>query len=291
MKRYKSTSGRQLIYDSYNTLLKSWKTDFEEKDIVTSYGQTHIIVAGDPQNPPLLLFHGTADNSAMMWVYNIKELSERFYVLAVDAIGGSGKSEPNAHYYKYFDQITWIDEILAGLGIQQINICGVSYGAYLSYYYALERPSRVHKIVCLAGGIPSSQFEVMSRMMAAFLPEALFPTEKNCRKLLKKLSGPYYSRLEVNEILMKHWYYLLKYFNNRSMMQHKIQIHKDSELTILNDRVIFLIGQFDRLSNHSKAIKRLQDNKINYKIIKDAGHAINHEQSDIINKEIIEFLL
>ena len=290
MKRYKSTSGRQLIYDSYNTLLKSWKTDFEEKDIVTSYGQTHIIVAGDPQNPPLLLFHGTADNSAMMWIYNIKELSERFYVLAVDAIGGSGKSEPNADYYKHFDQITWIDEILAGLGIQQTNICGVSYGAYLSYYYALERPSRVHKIVCLAGGIPSSQFEVMLRMMAAFLPEALFPTEKNCRKLLKKLSGPYYSRLEVNEILMKHWYYLLKYFNNRSMMQHKIQIHKDSELTILNDRVIFLIGQFDRLSNHSKAIKRLQDNKINYKIIKDAGHAINHEQSDIINKEIIEFL-
>src|SRR4051812_28684437 len=116
MKRYKNTSSRQLIYDSYNTLLKSWKTDFEEKDIETSYGQTHIIVAGNPQSPPLLLFHGTADNSAMMWVYNIKELSEQFYVLAVDAIGGSGKSEPNANYYKQFNQITWIDEILAGLG-------------------------------------------------------------------------------------------------------------------------------------------------------------------------------
>ena len=59
----------------------------------------------------------------MMWVYNIKELSEQFYVLAVDAIGGSGKSEPNADYYKQFNQITWIDEILAGLGIQQTNIC------------------------------------------------------------------------------------------------------------------------------------------------------------------------
>ena len=56
MQRYKNTSGRQLIYDSYNTLLKSWKTDFEELDIETSYGQTHIIVAGDPQRPPLLFF-------------------------------------------------------------------------------------------------------------------------------------------------------------------------------------------------------------------------------------------
>ncbi|RAJ00934.1 hypothetical protein DET54_102421 [Paenibacillus pabuli] len=39
-----------------------------------------------------------------------------------------------------------------------------------------------------------------------------------------------------------------------------------------------------------KSIKRLEDNNIMYKIIEDAGHAINHEQADVINKEIIEFL-
>lgn len=290
MKRFKETSGMHLIYDSYDSLLKTWGTVFEEQDIETSYGQTHIIVSGNPQNPPLMLFHGTADNAAMMWVYNIKELSEKFYVIAVDAIGGSGKSEPNALYYNQFNQITWVDEILDQLGLELINICGVSYGAHLSYYYTLKRPARVHKVVCLAGGIPTSKFEALTKMMAAFLPEALFPSEKNCRKLLKKLSGPNYSRLEENETLMKHWYYLLKYFNNKSMMQHKIHIHKDSELTVLKDKAMFLIGKYDRLSYHSKAIKRLEDNNIRHKIVHDAGHAINHEQSEVINKEIIEFL-
>lgn len=68
MKRYKSLSGRELIVDSYDTLLQSWGTEYQEKDIATSYGITHVITVDDSQSRPLLLFHGTADNSAMMWI-------------------------------------------------------------------------------------------------------------------------------------------------------------------------------------------------------------------------------
>lgn len=290
MERYKSISGRQLIMDTYDTLLSSWDTEFEEKDIETKYGLTHVIITGDDRKPPLLLFHGTADNSAMMWIYNVKELSKHFYIIAVDAIGGSGKSEPNEEYNKSFNQVTWIDAILDAFHLHAVNICGVSYGAYLSYYYTLKRPERVNKAICLAGRIPSSQFEVMFKMMGAFLPEALFPSEQNCKKLLRKLSGPHYSKFEQNDVLMKHWFYLLKYFNNKSMMQHKIEISSDEELTELEERVVFLIGEQDRLANYPKAIKRLEKNKIHYKIIPDAGHAINHEQAELIHKEILDFI-
>lgn len=290
MQRYKKPIGKQLIYESYDRLLQLWGTDFEELDIDTTFGKTHIITAGNQLSPPLLLFHGTADNSAMMWIYNIKELSEKYFVIAVDSVGGSGKSEPSSMYYKKFNQVTWIDEILSALEIHTTNICGVSYGAYLSYHYTLKRPSKVNKAICLAGRIPSSQFEVISKMMLAFLPEALFPSESNCKKLLRKLSGPNYSAFEENEVLMKHWYYLLKYFNNNSMMHHKIELNENIELSILKDKALFLIGEYDRLTNYTKAIKRLEDNNINFKIIKDAGHAINHEQADIINNEITEFL-
>ena len=64
--------------------------------IPTTYGDTHIITAGSPDQPPLLLLHGTGDNAAMMWIYNMEELSRSFYVIAVDNIGGSGKSEPSS---------------------------------------------------------------------------------------------------------------------------------------------------------------------------------------------------
>lgn len=291
MKRYKGSSGKQFIYDSYDLLLHSWGVDFEEKDIETSYGQTHVITVGNAENPPLLLFHGTADNSAMMWIYNIQALSDQFYVIAIDAIGGSGKSEPNAAYFKSFNQAAWIDDIYDALNLHTANICGVSYGAYLSYYYALMRPDKVNRAICLAGRIPSSQFEVFAKMTAAFLPEALFPSEKNCKKLLRKLSGSHYSIFEENEELMKHWYYLLKYFNNQSMMKHKIELHEDAEISKLREKAIFLIGEHDRLSNYPKAIKRLEENRLPYKIINDAGHALNHEKANDVNKEIIDFLI
>lgn len=115
---------RQLLIDTYDMLLNSWDTEFEEKDIETRYGLTHVIIAGNCLNPPLLLFHGTADNSAMMWIYNVKELSKYFHIIAVDTIRGSGKSEPIEEYNKNFNQVNWIDDILNALEIPVINICG-----------------------------------------------------------------------------------------------------------------------------------------------------------------------
>ncbi|MGF6355818.1 pimeloyl-ACP methyl ester carboxylesterase [Paenibacillus sp. 4624] len=289
MERYKSFQGRQLIYQSYDKLLQSYDVHVEEEYIETSFGQTHVITAGDSQNPSLLLFHGTADNAAMMWVYNMNELSRKFYVIAVDSIGGSGKSEPNAEYFKRFDQVKWMDDIMDAFQLHDSYICGVSYGAYLSYFYTLKRPERIRKAMCLAGRIPSSTFEVMSKMMKAFMPEALFPSEKNCEKLLRKLCGPNYAVFAENEELMRHWYYLLKYFNNKSMMKHRIQFVDDVELATLVGKAKFLIGEHDILSNYPKAIHKLQRNQLNYEIIREAGHAINHEQADLVNQKIIEF--
>ncbi|MCR8842639.1 alpha/beta hydrolase [Paenibacillus sp. SC116] len=290
MQRYKSSIGKQLIYESYDRLLRSWNVDYVERIIQTSFGNTHMITAGDVSNPPLLLFHGTADNSSMMWVYNAQKLAENYYLIAVDAIGGSGKSEPNREYHRNFCQTVWIDELLLALNIRETYVAGVSYGAYLACSYAIERPDKVKKAVCMAGRVPSSQFEVMTKMMAAFLPEALFPTRKSCVRLLRKLGGSERSVFEQNEELMNHWYYLLKYFNNQSMFKHKIKIYKDTELISLQDKVLFLIGEHDRLANYPKAINKLKQNNLLYKIVPGAGHSINHDQAEIINKEIMQFL-
>lgn len=291
MKRYKSKEGQELIHETYDRLLDSWNVIHERQNILTSYGSTHVIITGIITKPPLLLFHGVGDNSAMMWLYNIKQLSEHFYVIAVDAIGGSGRSEPNELYYRSFDQTIWLDEILEQLQLEEVNIAGVSYGAYLAYHYAITRPSKVRKIVCMAGRVASSQGEIIGTMMKAFLPEAIFPTEKNSKKLLRKLCGPNYTVFENQPILMNHWYYLLKYFNNKSMMKHKTIIFDDTKLQLLRDKSLFIIGELDILSNYPKAIQKLRDNQLRYKIVKDAGHAVNHEQADEVNAEICNYLL
>jgi pimeloyl-ACP methyl ester carboxylesterase len=287
VKRFKKEIGKQLVYESYDKLLELWDMEKDIKEIPTAYGVTNIITAGEAKDQPLLLFHGVGDNSALMWIYNIKELAKRFYVIAIDTIGGSGKSEPNEAYFKNFEQSAWINEILDKLGIDKVFIAGVSYGAYLACHYLIKNPERVLKIVCMAGGVRTSLF----RMMTVFLPEALFPTEKNIKKLLRKLSGPNFSVFEKNEELLKHWRYLLKYFNNQSMFYHKIAKFNKEELLTLKGKSLFLIGEYDKLSNYPKSIKSLSDNGLLFKIIKDAGHGINHEQAELINNEIVSFLL
>ncbi|WP_438349319.1 alpha/beta fold hydrolase [Paenibacillus sp. FA6] len=285
--RFKSIEGKQWLYESYERLLSAWNVEYEEVDIHTRYGKTHIILAGKREHPPLVLFHGVGDNSALMWIYNVGELAKHFYIIAVDTIGGPGKSEPNEMYGKGFEQALWIDDLLNSLNISKVNIAGVSNGTYLANYYATKRPEKVIRMVCMAGGVRTS----MMRMMLAFLPEALIPTEKNTKKLLKKLCAPNSDVFEKNSELLLHWNLLLKYFNNRSMMVHKVVKFTTDDMQILKTKALYLIGEYDILSNYPAAIKMLDDHELRYKVVADAGHGINHEQPETINKEMIRFLL
>ncbi|WP_068773318.1 alpha/beta fold hydrolase [Paenibacillus sp. FJAT-26967] len=285
--RFKKPEGKQLIYDSYERLVGQWGVEVEESDIPTTYGHTHILTAGSRNNPPLMLFHGVGDNSALMWLFNISELSRHFFVIAVDTLGGPGKSEPNANYMKTFEQSLWINEILLWLGLEKVSLAGVSNGSYIASYYTITNPDRVNKVIALAGGVKVN----MLRMVMLFMPEALLPaSEKNTKKLLRKLCAPTSTVFESNQELMNHWTYLRKYFNNKSMMYHKYKKFTNEDISVLKEKALFLIGQYDRLSNYPAAIKDLEMNQVPYKIIPDAGHGINHEQADHINREMIRFL-
>ncbi|MNJ04202.1 hypothetical protein D3C73_1648410 [compost metagenome] len=74
------------------------------------------------------------------------------------------------------------------------------------------------------------------------------------------------------------------------MMQHGITIFDGEQMNLIRKKALFLIGDQDILSNYPKAIQRLNQYQLNYKIIKEAGHAINHEQAELINREIIHHL-
>jgi len=287
MKRFKKPEGERLIYESYDRLLKEWGIAIEERDMETAYGMTHVIVAGNPENPPLLLFHGVGDNSAVMWIYNMRKLAEHFHVVAVDTMGGPGKSEPNEAYFKAFDLSVWIGDILRALGFDKTYIAGVSNGGYMASRFTALNQEKVHRIVCMASGITLNVF----KMMTVFLPEALFPSEKSTASLLRKLTAPGSDAFSKNKELMQHWRYLLKYFNNRSMMPHKPAAFRDEELKVLQDKALFLIGEYDRLTHYPKSLGQLRDKGMRYSIVKHAGHGINHEQPELVNEEIVRFLL
>ncbi|HEX3030121.1 MAG TPA: alpha/beta hydrolase, partial [Clostridia bacterium] len=253
-------------------------------------GSTHVIVWGDINKPPLVLFHGVGDNSALMWIFNAKELAKHFHIYAVDTIGGPGKSCPNENYNKNFAQILWIDDIFMKLKIEKAYVAGVSNGSYITQHYGIMRPEKVIKMVCMAGSISSvGTHHPMKRMMKVFLPEALFPTKKNIVRLMKKLTGENGNVLIDDRLIMEHYTYLLKGFNNMAMGYHKIIFFNDDQIKNISGKCLFLRGDADPLGDAAKDREKFERYKLDYYIYKGVGHAINHEISDVINKRIIEY--
>lgn len=291
MKVYRSRKSGEKIIETYDRLLSLWNCDKKERDIETTYGMTHVIECGDEDFEPLVLFHGVGDDSALMWIFNARYLSQHYHVFAIDTMGGPGKSRPNSNYNKDFDDIRWIDEVLNGLGIEKARFAGVSMGGYLVQAYSLKRPERVIHAISIAWSVPVekklSTGEKFKALTATFLPEALFPTQKNIYGLIRKLSGKNYSVFTENKDIMEHYGWLIKGFNNASMGKHKVMTFTTEEADSIRDKVTYLVGNddpFQRFGGRTALI----ENHMNTGFYDGAGHGLNHELADEINKRMIE---
>ena len=296
VKRFRSSEGQQLVYKSYDKLLELWGVANKELDINTDFGSTHVIVSGNSMNPPLLLFHGSGDNSVMTWLPNIKDFIQHYYVVAVDYFGGAGKSEPNEDFSKKFDVVVWVNKVLDFLDIKKTNVAGLSYGGYLALAYTANNPDRVRKVVCMANYpyLKSAKgyfmtFSLVFRTARVLFPEVINLTEEKAIHILQKYTGP---KCDVssffNEEMSRHWFYI---FKHSRVGTQKLTFFDQTAMNIFREKVLFLIGDSDRLMNHPAIINIFKIYKLNYKIINNAGHVLNYEQPELINKETASFLL
>lgn len=291
MKVYRNKKAGEKIIETYDRLLENWGCDYLEKDLETTFGTTHVIETGKEDGEPVILFHGVGDDSALMWIFNAKALGEKFKLYALDTIGGPGKSRPNENYKDKYDDVIWIDEVLSKLGLQKATFIGVSMGGYLVQLYSLRRPEKVVKAISISGAVHAGTKKKGAKtLMSIFLPEALFPTDKNVVKLLKKLSGKYYAVFTENELILEHYKYLLKGFNNMAMNPHNVSGGFNSEeVDKIRDKVVFLVGDedpFEKLGGKQLML----DLNMNVTFYPDAGHGLNHELADEINQKIIEIM-
>ena len=89
---YRSPKSRHQLLEYYDRILRNWPVPYEEQFVETESGRTHILLCGKEGARPLLLFHGTGNNS-LMWRYNIAGLGEHFRLHLIDTVNDPGKSE------------------------------------------------------------------------------------------------------------------------------------------------------------------------------------------------------
>jgi len=147
MSVYKSEKGREKIRGYYNNILRLFP--IMQRYIDTSFGKTFMLQAGMPQNPAIILLHGSSSNSAA-WLGDIFALAERFNVFALDLPGEAGNSDENRPDVNSNEYSDWIDEVLTVLGITKAALIGNSMGGWAALRFASSFPNRTSALVMLA---------------------------------------------------------------------------------------------------------------------------------------------
>lgn len=132
--------------------------------------QVHYLSAGKSGNPLLLIHGGGSDFSGFSWKYTIEPLAAKHRVFAVDLPGYGRSQVPDlriSHYERrgfrlgslpnilrrkgrinpFWFHIHFIKAFLDALGLEKVNLAGISMGGAIALGFSLQYPRCVQKLV------------------------------------------------------------------------------------------------------------------------------------------------
>ncbi len=281
---FKSPTGEEKNTAAYDCALSQWPVPYEELDVPTQFGATHLIASGPTGAKPVLLLHGQ-DSCAISWIDNVAALSQVFRIYALDTPGDIGKSKPTHLPDSREAYASWLLDVLDQLQIEKANLVGLSYGGFLAANFALAFPERVNRIVLLAPGIPN--FGPPTLQWANYgMPMLLLPSRFTVRRFINGASMKGYSKDDpVHEQMIVGMMHLRKV----SFMR---PVFADEEFKRMSVPVLLLIGDHEIMYEPRKALgcaARLIPG-LQAELIPDAGHILNSDQAEIVNARILQFL-
>jgi pimeloyl-ACP methyl ester carboxylesterase len=96
--------------------------------------------------PPILMLHSLSANAHIFQGLIARGLAQQFRLLIPD-LRGRGLSSRAGFDYTLDDQCRDLEAILDYFGLEQVVVCGHSFGALLGVYFAAHYPQRVSRLV------------------------------------------------------------------------------------------------------------------------------------------------
>lgn len=283
---FPTRTGKDKYIQTYNTALKLWKVNFVETDVMTKYGSAHVIICGPKTGEPLVLFHGT-DASSTMWFPNVKALSKKYRVYAIDYPLETGKSVASVQSMNPKEMILFYNEVFNYFKLRKINVVAASRGGWVAMLIALEAENKVAKLVLLS---PAQTFGGVDKLHKAMTALALkiFPSRKRLDAFFKGFS--FYP--EKIDSTYKEQFYLANKFGRSKPDLMKMGRFDEADLKTLQIPVLVLVGDHDVINNVNileKAVKTIPN--VETTLIKNSGHFLSVDQPEVVNKRILDFLL
>jgi len=108
--------------------------------------------AGSKKNPTILLLHGFP-TSSHMFRNLMKDLSDKYHLLAPDYPGYGNSDQPSMKSFNYtFDSLTKVMEgFIEALGVNKFSLYLMDYGAPIGFRIAAKYPKRVQALIIQNG--------------------------------------------------------------------------------------------------------------------------------------------
>lgn len=172
-----------------------------EKNFTIKSKQLACTLAGDPNNPPIILLHGWTSHRGV-WRQTISALEGKYYCVAVDLLGFGASDKPEGSDYSLSAQGQRILMLADQLGFKTFSLIGHSMGGQIAMYIAaVLAPRRVEKLLSVSG--------VVTGKLSDWVEKNSVPFIRNARKR-PWLYGLANSLIKIKPIaknLFKHWFF------------------------------------------------------------------------------------
>ena len=282
---FKTPEGEAAFLAAYDAAMKLWPVPYEEMDIPTQFGMTHVVVSGPTDAPPVVLLHGYWATSTM-WAPNVADFSKDFRVYAIDVMGQPSKSIPAEPIRDAADYAAWLTATLDALHLDRVCLVGMSFGGWLALDYAVAAPARLRKLVLLSPGgfLPMvRQFSVRGMLMMAV------PTRFTVNSFMTWLGITGTSARLVRELM----YLGLKHFRvPRETARVMPTVFSDDELRAMRVPMLLLIGNREVISDPAMALARAHRliPHVEGELVPDCRHDMCFSQCRIVDARVLDFL-
>lgn len=275
---------------AYDAVMDAWPIDYEELGVATSFGDTHVIAGGPHDGPPVVLLHALFATAAS-WYLNVEALSHHYRTYCVDVIGEANKSTPTRLITSMDDFLQWFDELLDGLGIDNLFLVGNSYGGFTAAYYAIKLPERVRKLVLIG---PASTIHPMRPfMLHMFVPKALYmaaPWLPGSGRVMRAGVDWMHAGVAPDPL----WTPLFVEAMTHGRLINRVfpRVYEKDDLAAISAPVLLILGEreviYGDLGETIRAAKDLIP-ELDVTVIPDAHHITAIAQPDAVNRELMRF--
>ncbi len=264
---------------------------------------TRILEAGS--GPPLILLHGTGGH-VEAWAHNVSALAKRYHVIAIDMVGHGLSDKPHHLHYVVPDYTDHVRAVMDALDVRRAHFVGLSLGAWVACWLALETPGRVVAVVNCTGGVfrwPEGQApkEARERTAMAEVNEGL--NNLNAESVRTRLHSLFYDGSRCPEELVQLRLALYDTPDARRVLPRlHAMIPYDSpgriryaltpeRLEALSVPVLYLWGEHNpggSISGAERATRATATAKM--VVMPGVGHWPQWEAPDEFNREVLDFL-